>query len=169
MADVKTFMRAKDERIANVLLQVKDPDPVVVQRKIEKNLKLGRLCYKISKKTGLDITLCNKIRCAEMEIDKKNIIELLRTRCRLNGGCSGVIKSFDDYDGHGFIIDSATGEEIYCNYANFNEETLGLGGHIYEGFHVLYDVRQTKKGKKAINISIVDEEDIEETETEEDI
>jgi len=57
----------------------------------------------------------------------------------------GTVKFYNDTKGFGFIVDSATGEEIFVLSA-------GLIDEIREGDVVTYDTARGKKGMVAVNV-----------------
>ena len=59
----------------------------------------------------------------------------------------GTVKSFDEAKGYGWIIDSASGEEIFVHVS-------GLMDKIREGDVVTYETARGKKGMNAVNVQL---------------
>jgi len=57
----------------------------------------------------------------------------------------GTVKFYNNTKGFGFIVDSATGEEIFV-------QSTGLIDEIQEGDVVTYDTARGKKGMVAVNV-----------------
>jgi len=57
----------------------------------------------------------------------------------------GTVKFYNDTKGFGFIVDNATGEEIFVL-------STGLIDEIREGDVVTYDTARGKKGMVAVNV-----------------
>jgi len=57
----------------------------------------------------------------------------------------GTVKFFNETKGFGFIVDNATGEEIFVHIS-------GLVDNIREGDVVSFDTAQGKKGLNATNV-----------------
>ena len=59
----------------------------------------------------------------------------------------GTVKFFNEAKGFGFIVDNATGEEIFVH-------VTGLRDNIREGDSVVFETEQGKKGLTAVNVQI---------------
>ena len=59
----------------------------------------------------------------------------------------GTVKFFNEAKGFGFIVDNATGEEIFVHVS-------GLIDNIREGDVVTYDTARGKKGMNAVDVKI---------------
>ena len=57
----------------------------------------------------------------------------------------GTVKFFNEAKGFGFIIDAATGQEIFV-------QVSGLIDNIREGDTVTYETARGKKGMNAVNV-----------------
>jgi CspA family cold shock protein len=57
----------------------------------------------------------------------------------------GTVKFFNEAKGFGFIVDNATGEEIFVHVS-------GLIDNIREGDVVTYETARGKKGMNAVNV-----------------
>ncbi len=60
---------------------------------------------------------------------------------------SGTVKFFNESKGFGFIVDNASGEEIFVH-------VTGLIDNIREGDKVSYRTERGKKGMNAIDVKI---------------
>ncbi|MFZ4474833.1 MAG: cold-shock protein [Saprospiraceae bacterium] len=60
---------------------------------------------------------------------------------------TGTVKFFNESKGFGFIIDSATGENIFVH-------VTGLIDNIREGDQVTYQTERGKKGMNAVDVKI---------------
>jgi cold shock protein len=60
---------------------------------------------------------------------------------------NGTVKFFNEAKGFGFIVNSASGEEIFVH-------VTGLVDKIKEGDTVTYDSERGKKGMNAVNVKI---------------
>ncbi len=60
---------------------------------------------------------------------------------------TGTVKFFNETKGFGFIVDSASGEEIFVHVS-------GLVDTIREGDKVTFDTERGKKGMNAINVKV---------------
>jgi cold shock protein len=60
---------------------------------------------------------------------------------------NGTVKFFNEAKGFGFIVNSASGEEIFVH-------VTGLVDKIKEGDNVTYDSERGKKGMNAVNVKI---------------
>ena len=58
---------------------------------------------------------------------------------------TGTVKFFNEAKGFGFIIDAATGQEIFV-------QVSGLIDNIREGDTVTYETARGKKGMNAVNV-----------------
>lgn len=59
----------------------------------------------------------------------------------------GTVKFFNETKGFGFIVDSASGQEIFVHVS-------GLVDKIREGDTVTFETKQGKKGMNAVNVQI---------------
>jgi CspA family cold shock protein len=59
----------------------------------------------------------------------------------------GTVKFFNETKGFGFIVDAATGQEIFVH-------VTGLVDKIREGDTVTYETQRGKKGMNAVNVQI---------------
>ncbi len=59
----------------------------------------------------------------------------------------GTVKFFNETKGFGFIVDSATGQEIFVHVS-------GLVDKIREGDTVTFETQRGKKGMNAVNVQI---------------
>jgi CspA family cold shock protein len=57
----------------------------------------------------------------------------------------GTVKFFNEAKGFGFIVDNATGQDIFVHVS-------GLIDNIREGDVVTYDTARGKKGMNAVNV-----------------
>ncbi len=57
----------------------------------------------------------------------------------------GVVKFFNETKGFGFIVDNATGEEIFVHIS-------GLIDKVREGDNVKFDTERGRKGMNATNV-----------------
>ncbi|MFN3996266.1 MULTISPECIES: cold-shock protein [Algoriphagus] len=60
---------------------------------------------------------------------------------------TGTVKFFNETKGFGFIVDNASGEEIFVHVS-------GLVDTIREGDKVTFDTERGKKGMNAINVKV---------------
>lgn len=60
---------------------------------------------------------------------------------------SGTIKFFNETKGFGFVVNSATGEEVFVHVS-------GLVDQVREGDNVTFETQQGKKGLNAVNVQI---------------
>lgn len=60
---------------------------------------------------------------------------------------TGTVKFFNETKGFGFIVDNASGEEIFVHVS-------GLVDTIREGDKVNFDTERGKKGMNAINVKV---------------
>jgi CspA family cold shock protein len=60
---------------------------------------------------------------------------------------TGTVKFFNETKGFGFIVDNASGEEIFVHVS-------GLVDTIREGDKVSFDTERGKKGMNAINVKV---------------
>ena len=60
---------------------------------------------------------------------------------------SGTVKFFNESKGFGFIVDNASGEEIFVH-------VTGLIDNIREGDKVSYKTERGKKGMNAVDVKI---------------
>ncbi|MCS7037119.1 MAG: cold shock domain-containing protein [Saprospiraceae bacterium] len=60
---------------------------------------------------------------------------------------TGKVKFFNETKGFGFIIDSATGEDVFVHVS-------GLIDNIREGDTVTFDLQRGKKGMNAVNVKL---------------
>ncbi|MDX2278222.1 MAG: cold shock domain-containing protein [Saprospiraceae bacterium] len=60
---------------------------------------------------------------------------------------NGTVKFFNESKGFGFIVDSASGEEIFVH-------VTGLIDNIREGDKVTYQTERGKKGMNAVDVKI---------------
>lgn len=61
---------------------------------------------------------------------------------------TGTVKFFNETKGFGFVVNSATGEEIFVHVS-------GLIDQVREGDTVTLDTQQGKKGLNAVNVQLV--------------
>lgn len=59
----------------------------------------------------------------------------------------GTVKFFNETKGFGFIVDNASGQEIFVHVS-------GLVDKIREGDTVTFETKQGKKGMNAVNVQI---------------
>ncbi len=59
----------------------------------------------------------------------------------------GTVKFFNETIGFGFIVDSASGQEIFVHVS-------GLVDKIREGDTVTYETQRGKKGMNAVNVQL---------------
>lgn len=59
----------------------------------------------------------------------------------------GTVKFFNETKGFGFIVDSASGEEIFVHVS-------GLVDKIREGDTVTFETQRGKKGMNAVNVQL---------------
>lgn len=59
----------------------------------------------------------------------------------------GTVKFFNETKGFGFIVDSASGEEIFVHVS-------GLVDKIREGDTVMFELTRGKKGMNAVNVQL---------------
>lgn len=59
----------------------------------------------------------------------------------------GTVKFFNETKGFGFIVDSASGEDIFVHVS-------GLVDKIREGDTVTFETQRGKKGMNAVNVKI---------------
>ncbi len=59
----------------------------------------------------------------------------------------GTVKFFNETKGFGFIVDSASGQEIFVHVS-------GLVDKIREGDTVTYETQRGKKGMNAVNVQL---------------
>ena len=59
----------------------------------------------------------------------------------------GTVKFFNETKGFGFIVDTATGQEIFVHVS-------GLVDKIREGDTVTFETQRGKKGMNAVNVQI---------------
>jgi CspA family cold shock protein len=60
---------------------------------------------------------------------------------------TGKVKFFNETKGFGFIVDSATGEDVFVHVS-------GLIDNIREGDTVTFDLQRGKKGMNAVNVRL---------------
>lgn len=60
---------------------------------------------------------------------------------------SGTVKFFNETKGFGFIVDSASGEDIFVHVS-------GLVDKIREGDTVTFETQRGKKGMNAVNVQL---------------
>ncbi len=60
---------------------------------------------------------------------------------------TGKVKFFNETKGFGFIIDAATGEDVFVHVS-------GLIDNIREGDTVTFDLQRGKKGMNAVNVKL---------------
>ncbi len=60
---------------------------------------------------------------------------------------TGKVKFFNETKGFGFIVDSATGEDVFVHVS-------GLIDNIREGDTVTFDLQRGKKGMNAVNVKL---------------
>lgn len=60
---------------------------------------------------------------------------------------TGTVKFFNETKGFGFIVDNASGEEIFVHVS-------GIVDTIREGDKVTFDTERGKKGMNAINVKV---------------
>ena len=60
----------------------------------------------------------------------------------------GTVKFFNETKGFGFIVDDASGQEIFVHVSGLNVE-------IREGDKVTYETQQGRKGINAVNVNVV--------------
>ena len=59
----------------------------------------------------------------------------------------GTVKFFNETKGFGFIVDSASGQEIFVHVS-------GLVDKVREGDTVTYETQRGKKGMNAVNVQL---------------
>lgn len=74
----------------------------------------------------------------------------------------GTVKWFNYQKGYGFIIDSE-GNDVFVHYSGLNMEGFKA---LQEGQKVEFDVIDTEKGRQAMNVSVVVNDDMIEAEKE---
>lgn len=60
---------------------------------------------------------------------------------------TGTVKFFNETKGFGFVVNSATGEEVFVHVS-------GLVDKIREGDTVTFETKQGKKGLNAVNVQL---------------
>lgn len=60
---------------------------------------------------------------------------------------TGKVKFYNDSKGYGFIIDDATGKDIFLHVSGLDEE-------VQEGDEVTFDVTDGRKGLNAVNVRL---------------
>jgi CspA family cold shock protein len=60
---------------------------------------------------------------------------------------TGKVKFFNETKGFGFIVDAATGEDVFVHVS-------GLIDNIREGDTVTFDLQRGKKGMNAVNVKL---------------
>jgi len=60
---------------------------------------------------------------------------------------TGKVKFFNETKGFGFIVDSATGEDVFVHVS-------GLIDNIREGDTVTFELQRGKKGMNAVNVKL---------------
>jgi len=60
---------------------------------------------------------------------------------------SGTIKFFNETKGFGFVVNTATGEEVFVHVS-------GLVDQVREGDNVTFETQQGKKGLNAVNVQL---------------
>lgn len=68
----------------------------------------------------------------------------------------GRVKWFNKNLGYGFITDS-DGKDVFVHYNGLNMEGFKA---LQEGQKVTFDVIETEKGRQAMNVSIVTDDDV---------
>ncbi len=63
---------------------------------------------------------------------------------------TGIVKFFNAKKGFGFIIDDETKEDIFVH-------SSGLIDNIQENDHVTYEGQEDSRGKKAVNVKVLDD------------
>jgi CspA family cold shock protein len=61
----------------------------------------------------------------------------------------GVVKFFDEAKGYGFIIDQQTGAEYFVHASALDTKP------VVKGDLVQFEVEETKRGVKAVNVSVL--------------
>ena len=74
----------------------------------------------------------------------------------------GTVKWFNKNIGYGFITDS-DGKDVFVHYNGLNMEGFKA---LQEGQNVEFDVIETEKGRQAMNVSVVTNDDVIEVEKE---
>lgn len=74
----------------------------------------------------------------------------------------GTVKWFNKNIGYGFITDS-NGKDVFVHYNGLNMEGFKA---LQEGQKVTFDVIETEKGRQAMNVSVVANDDTSEAEKE---
>ena len=74
----------------------------------------------------------------------------------------GTVKWFNKNIGYGFITDS-DGKDVFVHYNGLNMEGFKA---LQEGQKVTFDVIETEKGRQAMNVSVVANDDTSEAEKE---
>lgn len=74
----------------------------------------------------------------------------------------GTVKWFNYQKGYGFIIDSE-GNDVFVHYSGLNMEGFKA---LQEGQKVEFDVIDTEKGRQAMNVTVVVNDDVIEAEKE---
>jgi CspA family cold shock protein len=59
---------------------------------------------------------------------------------------TGVVKFFNETKGFGFVVDDASGQEIFLHVTGLN------GTKVRENDHIEYDVVEGRKGLNAVNV-----------------
>lgn len=67
----------------------------------------------------------------------------------------GTVKWFNEKRGYGFIT-NLKGEDVFVHRSDLNMEFLKM---LFEDEEVTFDVVETKKGKKAVNVEVKNVED----------
>ncbi|CAE6532367.1 unnamed protein product [Rhizoctonia solani] len=67
---------------------------------------------------------------------------------------TGVVKWFNEVQGHGFITQDYGGPDLFVRHTSVNVACRGLGrGVLHEGDLVSFEVAQTPKGLAAVSIT----------------
>ncbi len=81
----------------------------------------------------------------------KNLLTFVTAKCHITITIftmyNGTVKFFNESKGFGFIVDSASGEEIFVH-------VTGLIDNIREGDKVTYQTERGKKGMNAVDVKI---------------
>ncbi|CAE6521517.1 unnamed protein product [Rhizoctonia solani] len=68
---------------------------------------------------------------------------------------SGVVKWFNEIQGHGFIAQDDRGPDLFVRHTNVNVAGGRLGrGVLREGDTVSFEIAQTPKGLAAVSVTI---------------